>query len=338
MSGLLYQSGLFLGSLALMALSSFVLTVALERIGVSLNFSEGLLGIVTALGADAPEISSSIAALSAGHRELGIGVVLGSNIFNLAALLGLSALIAGLVRLQTADALFSGGIALLVTIVGALLIVGVLPAALGFLLIAFLIGPYIWVVALSPTRVERLPLPRTVRDFLVRAVEPIKDDVDRHEPARARLIHWLLVVPVLFAIVAGSRGIVSSTVWFATRYSISHAVAGTLGIAALTGIPNAIAAIRLAQNGRGAAVAAECFNSNSLNIVFGICLPALLIGLGLPSARTFFALGWLSAMTIIATALLCWRGGLRRADGTALVVLYLLFAGAIFYWPRIIAP
>ncbi len=333
MNGLLFQSGLFLGSLVLMSVSSFILTVALERIGVTLNFSEGLLGIVTALGADAPEISSSLMALSAGHRELGVGVVLGSNIFNLAALLGLSAIAAGLVRVKTADAIFSGGIAFLATIVGALLILGVLPPSLGLLLIGLLVGPYIWVVALSPTRIKRLPLPRPVSRFLVRAVEPIKEDVERHEPDRASLIHWLLLLPALFAIVAGSRGIVTSAVWLAAHFSISHAVVGTLGIAALTGIPNAVAAMRLAQHGRGAAVAAECFNSNTLSLIFGICLSALLVGLGAPSSHTLFALIWLGAMTVIATALLCWRGGLRRTDGIALVASYLLFATAITIWP-----
>lgn len=315
-----------------MSVSSFVLTVALERIGASLSLSEGLLGLVTALGADAPEISSSVMALSAGHNELGVGVVLGSNIFNLAALLGVSALVAGLVRVKTADALFSGGIALLVTLVGALVVIGVVPPLLSLLLIGLLVGPYIWVVALSPTRIKRLPLPHPVANFLARAVTPIKKDVDRHKVVDASLIHWLLLLPALFAIIAGSRGIVTATVWIAARYSISHAIAGTLGIAALTGIPNAVAAIRLAQRGRGPAVAAECYNSNTLNLIFGIVLPALLVGLGHPSSRTFFSLTYLAGMTVVATALLCWRGGLRRAGGTTLVVLYLLFAAMIVLW------
>ena len=57
-----------------------------------------LLGLVTALGADAPhapEISSAVACLHADVRAVGLGVVLGSNIFDLAALLRLSAALAG---------------------------------------------------------------------------------------------------------------------------------------------------------------------------------------------------------------------------------------------------
>src|SRR5216683_5185263 len=60
----------------------------LDRIGERLGFSEALLGMVTALGADAPEIASAVAAVVAGHKETGVGVVVGSNVFNLAALLG----------------------------------------------------------------------------------------------------------------------------------------------------------------------------------------------------------------------------------------------------------
>ncbi len=80
---LLLEGGLFFGSLFLMVVSSFVLTDALERVGVRLHFSESRLGIVTALGADAPEISSAMTAMSSGHHDLGIGVVLSSNVFNL---------------------------------------------------------------------------------------------------------------------------------------------------------------------------------------------------------------------------------------------------------------
>jgi hypothetical protein len=58
-----------------MSWASVRLTASLERIGAWLRFSEGLLGIVTALGADPPEICSAFAALSLNHHEVGLGVV-----------------------------------------------------------------------------------------------------------------------------------------------------------------------------------------------------------------------------------------------------------------------
>src|SRR5438552_13052628 len=91
---------LLAGAFALTVVSSVVLARELDRIGERLGFSEALLGIVTALGADGPEISSAVAALVSGHNDTGVGVVIGSNVFNIAALLGLSAVIAGQVRIH----------------------------------------------------------------------------------------------------------------------------------------------------------------------------------------------------------------------------------------------
>ncbi|HEY5037320.1 MAG TPA: hypothetical protein VII74_09340 [Chthoniobacterales bacterium] len=337
MSGVLFEAGLFFGSLALMSISSFVLTVALERIGAQLQLAEGLLGILAALGADAPEISSSITALAAGHHDLGVGVVVGSNIFNLGALLGVSALVAGFVRIGTAGALLNGAVSLLVTAVAAALLLGWISVWLALAILVVFLAPYVYVVAHYPTQVKRLPLPARLTNFLASAVACVQENPsgrqERGGQKRASLIDWLLVVPALFAIVAGSSGIINATLALASRFAIPHALAGTIGIAGLTGIPNAIAAIRLASRHRGAAVVAECFNSNTANLVFGICLPALLVGLGAPSLQIGLALCWLLVMTLAAMGLLCWRGGLRRIGGGVLVALTIAFAGVIVCWP-----
>ena len=50
-------------AIGVMSWASVRLTFAFEGLGAGLRFSEGLLGIVTALGADAPETCSSFAAL-----------------------------------------------------------------------------------------------------------------------------------------------------------------------------------------------------------------------------------------------------------------------------------
>ena len=325
-----------------MAISSFVLTVALERIGARLNLAEGLLGFLTALGADAPEISSSITALSAGHHELGVGVVLGSNVFNLAALLGVSALVVGLVRVGTAGALLNGAVSLLATLVAGALLLRWISPWLSMALMALLFVPYLVVIALYPSQLDRLPLPPFLKHFLARATANVQEDCPRTgmetvHVREATLIDWFVLVPGIFTIVAGSQGIVHATVKLSGRFGISHAIAGALAIAGLTGIPNAIAAIRLATRHRGAAVVTECLNSNSVNLVCGICLPALLVGLGAVGAQTYFSLGWLLAMSAAAIALLCWRGGLRRAGGSVLVGLYLLFALAIIGWPLLVS-
>src|SRR5438552_16772901 len=91
---------LLAAAFAVTVAASVVLARELDRIGERLGFSEALLGLVTALGADGPEISSAVAAIVSGHHDTGVGVVVGSNVFNIAALLGLSAVLAGSVRLH----------------------------------------------------------------------------------------------------------------------------------------------------------------------------------------------------------------------------------------------
>lgn len=75
--------------------TSWVLVSRLERVGARLGLSEALLGMLAALAADAPEITAAVTALAGHQSRIGAGVVIGSNVFNLAALLGFTAVIAG---------------------------------------------------------------------------------------------------------------------------------------------------------------------------------------------------------------------------------------------------
>ena len=84
--------------------ASWLLVTRLERLGERAGFSEAWLGLVAALAADAPEITSSVVALARGQASVGAGVVIGSNVFNLAALLGLAAAAAVLPAVAVAGA------------------------------------------------------------------------------------------------------------------------------------------------------------------------------------------------------------------------------------------
>src|SRR5207244_1764084 len=133
----------FCVSLVASLVSSLFFARKLDQLSERLGVSEGLHGIMTALGADAPEISTAITALVSSHSKLGVGVVIGSNVFNLAALLGLSALVAGHVRIHRHGLLLNGGVALLVTGLAAALVLGGLgPLAVTLLLFAVLV-PYV---------------------------------------------------------------------------------------------------------------------------------------------------------------------------------------------------
>lgn len=319
--------GEFIAALALVSISGYVLTGQVERLGARLNFTPGLLGLVVALGADAPEIASAISALVHGRGEVGAGVVLGSNIFNVAALLGVGALVAeNGIQVGRAGLSLIGGAALLVTLVALLLVFGWLPAVVALLLFGLVLAPYVWLSSMHESQLQRAPLPRAIRALLSKILAEVEQDSNLGEtPKQGRLLDFLSVIPTLTAIVGGSFVMVSSAIAIGDRWRVPGAVLGTLVLATLTGIPNFIAAVHLARRGRGTAVMSEALNSNSFNVIFGLGLPAALIGLTAPSRIGLLTVIWLPAVTLLALFLTGRPGGLRRRGGAALVLSYLAF-------------
>jgi cation:H+ antiporter len=321
---------IFAVSLAAMSWSSVRLTTALERIGARLRFSEGLLGIATALSADAPEICSAVVALLSDHHEVALGVVLGSNIFNLVGLLGLSALVAGRVTIGRQGLWFNGGTSLLVSALVVALVLQWIPVWATLALLALVLVPYVALTAMRPPQIAELKLPSATKRFLDVAIGHAHRDAQKG----ANIPHasWKDAAWAMFSvtlIVGSSVGTVHSAVFLGGRWGISQAVLGMLVLAALTSIPNVIAAVRLAREGRGAAVVSESLNSNTINILAGVCLPALLIGFAPPSPQVIFAALWLLCMKLVAIAAASHRHGLHRAGGAVLVVLYLFFAAVL---------
>jgi cation:H+ antiporter len=315
---------LFLAGLAVTIASSLVLARELDRIGERLGFSEALLGIVTALGADAPEISSAVAAVVAGHKDTGVGVVVGSNVFNIAALLGVSAVVAGRVAISRYGLVLNGAVALLAAVVGTLLVLRALPPWAAFVLTILVLAPYVTVSSLRGRAVARLPEPLRI------AVQEEQRDARRDEHAGpGGLYDVLTVAPALAAVVGGATAMVLAAQSLGRRWDISDVIIGTLVLAAVTGIPNVVAAIRLALHGRGAACVSESLNSNNANLLVGLCVPALALGIGTPSGLERFAALSMLTLTVIACLLAYTGGGLTRREGAAIILLYVAFAAVI---------
>ena len=315
---------LFVGGLAVTVASSVVLARELDRIGERLGFSEALLGIVTAVGADAPEISSAVAAIVSGHNETGVGVVVGSNVFNIAALLGLSAVIAGSVHIHRHGLALVGSVAVLTAVVGLLLVLGWLPAAAALLLALAIVVPYVILSSLRASSVERLPVPLRV------AVREEQRDARRDEYAGIGSAYdALIVIPALAGVVGGATAMVYAAQSLGERWNVSDVVIGTIVLAALTGLPNMLAAIRLARHGRGAACVSESLNSNNANIVIGLCIPALILGIGHPPGLQRFDALSMVILTLVAVALAFRSSRLTRVEGCAIIALYAAFAAVI---------
>jgi len=65
-------------------------TIVARQLGVS----EAMIGLsIVAIGTSLPELATTVAAAIKGHREIALGNVIGSNIFNILAILGITGLV-----------------------------------------------------------------------------------------------------------------------------------------------------------------------------------------------------------------------------------------------------
>ena len=85
----------------------------------------------------------------------------------------------------------------------------------------------------------------------------------------------------------------------------------------------------LARRGRGAAVLSIALNSNAINVVAGLLIPACLAGLGPRSGPGTLVAAWYAGLTALALALAFRGRGLGRITGAAIIAGYLAFVTAL---------
>jgi len=307
--------------------ASAALVVRLERLGERAGLSEAALGLVAALCADMPEITASITALARGQHDVGVGVVLGSNVFNLAALLGLGALVAGRVSLHRRVVVFDGAVALWMAAVAVGALLGGVGPRAGLVLVLAVFVPYVVVSGVSLRRIARLEfLPRWLRNFLVRAVREEEAELaGAVRPQPGGRAEALLALAMLVIVVAASVAMEATGTTLGARFGVPEIVVGGIVLAAVTSMPNAVAAVYLARRGRGAATLAATLNSNTLNVVAGMFVPAAIVGLGTPTAGGLLASWWFAGLTLLTLALAYVTRGLRRVEGAVVIAGYIAF-------------
>ena len=308
-------------------LVSWLLVSRLERIGERLGLSEALLGILAALAADAPEITAAIAALTNHQQRIGAGVVLGSNVFNLAALLGLGAVVAGRIGLHRRVVALSGTVAVWVAVVCLLVVGGAVPPLAGLVLAAVVVALYVVVLG---TGGNGLRLPVRWRAWLQSAVA--EEELELEDAIRPRRGRWTdagTAAAALIVVIAASIAMERAAASLGKSHGVPEIITGGLVLAAVTSLPNAVAAVYLASRGRGAATLSTALNSNTLNVIAGLLLPGALLGLGAPSGQALLVTAWYAGLTL-AVLTLAWRHqGLRRRHGAAIIAGYAAFTACV---------
>jgi cation:H+ antiporter len=318
---------IFLTGAATSLAASWHLVASLERLGARLGLSEALLGLLAALAADAPEITTAITALARHEARIGAGVILGSNVFNIAALIGLAGVVAGHIALHRRVIELGGAVAVWVAGVSALLVLGVVSPVAALVLALAVFAPYVVLLGLRAERILRMPIAASWSRWLVSAIAEEEQELKAAiDPRRGRAPDALAAVAAVLVVVAASIAMERSGSRLGSRHGVPEIVLGGIVLAVVTSLPNAVAGVYLALRGRASAVLSTALNSNAINVLVGLLIPTVFAGIAAPSAPTTFVALSALAITLLALGFAYSRRGLARGEGIALVVAYVLFA------------
>lgn len=319
---LLLILAVFLASLLVAMASSAWFTRRLEDICDLLDLPSSLLSLLGALGANIPNYIASIVAIAAGQVEVGLGIIIGSNIYNVAIIMGISVFaVRGkheivLSPKEARDARVVGIYALAIML-ATLLLLWLLPrtaAATRLTTPAPLLVSALTLVLFLALAVHTLRRPHTHTHTAT--VAATATGQPRGKKARIVGEGLLALAIALIAVIV----MVNAGQALTVALRIPPVLAGLLVLAVATSLPNTVVAFNLARSGRETACVEEIFSSNSINAALGIALP-LLLWHAAPANKLLL---WLDGPLMAALALVLFLCVLRRRLNHLTAALLLL--------------
>ena len=249
--------------------------------------------------------------------------------FNLAALLGLGAVVAGRIRVHRKVVVLAGAVAMCVAGVCLAVVLGLVAPVAGLVLALVTVSGYAVVLGAGERGLARLRLPPPWISWLRAAVTEEEAELEEAiRPGRGRP-QDVVVAALALVVVVASVTMERAASALGNRFAVPEIIVGGLVLAAVTSPPDAVAAVYLAARGRGTATLSTALNSNNLNVTIGLLLPAALIGLGRPTGQTTLIAAWYIALTGLVLVPAYRDHGIRRDVGVLVIAAYLVFAGSL---------
>ena len=229
-----------------------------------LGVSTLIIGLtIVGFGTSAPEILVSAMASLAGNPGLAIGNAIGSNITNIALILGFTAVVTPLtVRSETLRRELPLLMAIMLVSVG-LLADQELDRIDGILLMVALGGFLVWLVRLGMTSKHSDPI---IAEFQ----EEIPEDM-----SLGKGIFWL--VAGLLVLLGSSRLLVWGAVNIAEAYGVSDLIIGLTIVAIGTSLPELAASVVAARKGEHDIAIGNVLGSNIFNLLAVMGLPGIIM-------------------------------------------------------------
>jgi cation:H+ antiporter len=248
-------AGLMAG-LAMLVAGAELLVRGASRLATALGVSPLVIGLtVVAFGTSSPELAVSVQATLAGQSDIALGNVVGSNIFNVLFILGLSALAAPLVVSQQLVRLDVPIMVLASLVLWIMTADGALGRFDGAILFAGVVGYTLFLVRLSRKETA------AVRAEYAQAFgEP-------GPRARSAFLDSMLVLAGLALLVLGARLLVNAAVTLATALGVSELVIGLTIVAAGTSLPELATSLLASVRGERDIAVGNIVGSNIFNIL-----------------------------------------------------------------------
>lgn len=317
---MLFNILILVAGLALLVWSADKFVYGAAAFARNLGLPPMLIGLtIVAMGSSAPEMFVAATASLDGMPNTAIGNVLGSNIANVALILGITAMI-GAISVSSQTLKREVPLMLGATILaGYILHDGLLTRFEGVvLLIAFfgVMGYLIW-QALHQKKKDRL-------------TEDLSNEIPKDVPTR-KAVFWLVLGLVLLPLSAD--WMVEGAVGIAQAFGLSDLVIGLTIIAVGTSLPELAAAIAGILKKEDDLAIGNVVGSNLFNILAVLAIPGLLSPGALDEAasgRDFYMVLATSAALAILVLLSGRKRELNRVHGILLLITFIVYQIVVF--------
>jgi len=308
--------GFFIAGLVLLIGGAEILVRGASRLAVALGISPLVVGLtVVAFGTSSPELMVSVQTALSGQPNLMIGNVVGSNIFNILLILGISAIVTPLVVAQQ-------------------LIRWDVPLMVGLSVLVL-----VFVQDFRLSRVENIILALGLLAYVIfsiyqsrresQAVKAEYKEAFGAAPTSGRTwpIDLLLVVGGLGGLALGSRWLVDSAVAFAEALGVSELIIGLTIVAAGTSLPEVATSVIASIRGERDIAVGNVVGSNIFNILAVLGIGGLFANGGVSISETAVAV---DIPVMVAVAALClplfFTGSqISRWEGVLLLGYYVAY-------------
>ena len=309
---------MFVGGLVLVLAAADVLVRGASRLARLAGVSTLVVGLtVVALGSSAPEIAASLVAAWRDQGALAVGNVVGSNIFNILAVLGVTALVR---PMAVARSLVRFDVPVMVgSCVGVVGIAwdGHISRLEGLVLLAAL-ATYLW-LTLRDARDKEAADPDATADET--------SDERRQRQGAALVTSLALVVGGLVGIILGSRWMVTGAVDIARHFGLSELIIGLTIVAAGTGMPELATSAVAAWKGEQGMAVGNLVGSNIFNVlgVLGAVGTFSPNAIPVPEIALHFDIPVMIAVALILVPIFYAGKGVARWQGGMLFAYYLAY-------------